>query len=53
MQDHDNRTQARALEQGEADRGKAAAPTKARLVDPDEAAGRRTDARLGNVQSGN
>jgi hypothetical protein len=44
MQDYENTAptapKARALEQGQADRGKAAAPAKARLVDPDQAAGR-------------
>ena len=34
---------------GELRGNKAAAPAKARLVDPDQAAGRGTDARLGNV----
>ena len=41
-----------ALKQGQADWGKAAASAKARLVNPDQAAGRGPDARLGNVQSG-
>ena len=54
MQDHKNADTIgfNALEQGQADWGKAAAPAKARLVDPDQAADRGTDARLGNVQSG-
>ena len=53
MQDREkhgrNETQARALEQGQANRGKTAASAKARLVNPDQAAGRGPDARLGNV----
>src|SRR6266568_6375751 len=47
-----NRIQTHALEQGQADRRKATAAAKARLVDPDQAAGRRATPRLGNVQSG-
>ena len=43
--------QARPLEQGQADRGEAAAPAKARLVDPDQAADGGADARPGDVQS--
>jgi hypothetical protein len=53
MQDHENAdTIALKLEQGQADRGKTAAPAKTRLVDPDQAANRGTDTRLGDVQSG-
>jgi len=56
MKDHrkcrPDRTQARALERGQADRGKATAPAKARLVDPHQATDRGADARPGNVQSG-
>jgi hypothetical protein len=43
---------AHALEQRKADRGKAAAPAEARLVDSDQTAGRGTNARLGDVQPG-
>src|SRR4051812_28654111 len=43
-------TQADTLEQRKADGGKAAAPAKARLVDPDQTTGRGTNARLGDVQ---
>ena len=55
MQDEVNATrrpQARALEQGQADGGKAAAATKTRLVDPDEAPDRGPHSRPRNVQSG-
>jgi hypothetical protein len=41
----------RALEQGQVDRGQATPSLKACLVHPDEASGRRTNARLGHVQS--
>src|SRR6516162_2399468 len=41
----------RALEQGQVDRGQTTPSLKARLVHPDEATGRRTNARLGHVQS--
>ena len=44
--------QARALEQRQADRGKAAAATETCLVDPDEAADRRPSSRPRDVQSG-
>jgi hypothetical protein len=43
---------ARALEQRQADRGKAAAATKTRLVDPNEAPYRRPHSRPRVVQSG-
>jgi integrase len=43
-------TQARPLEQGQADRSQAAAAAEARLVDPHQAPGRRPQARLGDVQ---
>ena len=41
-----------ALEQGQADRGKAAAATKTRLVNPDETPDRRPRSRPRDVQSG-
>ena len=55
MQDRENTavtTSRRALEQGQAYRSKAAASAKTRLVNPDQAADRESDARFGNVQSG-
>src|SRR5271169_1291019 len=42
-----------ALEQGQADRGKAAATAQTRLVDPDKAPDRRPTSRPSHVQSGN
>jgi hypothetical protein len=39
-----------ALEQGEADRSKASALGKARLVNSDQAANRKANPRLGDVQ---
>jgi integrase len=46
-----DRAQAGPLEQRQTDRRKAAAPAKACLVDPDQAAGRGQDPRPGDVQS--
>src|SRR6516165_11320408 len=40
------------MEQGQAGRSEAAAPTEARLVDPNPASGRGENARLGDVQLG-
>ncbi len=56
MQDQVNATptppKAGALEQGQADWGKAAAATQTRLVDPDETPDRRSRSRPCHVQSG-
>src|SRR5882672_2283823 len=48
----DRRIQASAMEQGKVDRGKAAAATQTRLVDPDKAPDRGPRSRAGHVQSG-
>src|SRR3977135_3419217 len=50
---HPDAAQTVALEQGQADRGKAPAATQTRLVNPDEAPDQRPRSRPRHVQSGN